>query len=420
MLSYWHPFAQMAAVENDGEFPVVRGEGSYVFDAEGRRYFDATAALWYCNVGHGRAELADAAARQMRTIAAYSNFGDFTTTASSELAERIADRAPVPGSKVFLTSGGSDAIDSAGKLALRYWHELEQPNKTIFISRRNAYHGMHGIGTSVAGIAGNRASYGPLLETAEVAWDSAADLVRTIDAIGAEQIAAFFCEPVIGAGGVFAPPEGYLEHARRICRERNILFVADEVITGFGRVGHWFASSRWRLDPDLITCAKGVTSGYLPLGALVVAPNVAEPFFKPGVMWRHGYTYSGHATGCAVALANLDIMEQEQLLQRAAELEGELATALAPLADNRLIGEIRAGTGVLAAIPFTKEATEEQPDLPQRMIAALRRHGVLTRTLADGALQISPALVSTRADFDLLAGAIDEALRDVAVHAASV
>jgi adenosylmethionine-8-amino-7-oxononanoate aminotransferase len=286
--SYWHPFADMGAVEASGELAIVRGEGAYVFDAAGKRYFDATAGLWYCNVGHGRAEIADAAAAQMRELAAYNNYGDLTTPPATELAERVAALAPVPGSKVFFTSGGSDAIDSAGKLARRYWSELGQPEKTVLLSRRNAYHGVNGFGTSIGGIDPNRAGFGPLLESVQVDWASAEALEETIDRVGAERVAAFFCEPVIGAGGVLAPPDGYLERVQAICRERDVLFVADEVITGFGRCGRWFASERFGLEPDLLTCAKGITSGYLPLGALIVSPRVAEPFFQPGVMWRHG------------------------------------------------------------------------------------------------------------------------------------
>jgi adenosylmethionine-8-amino-7-oxononanoate aminotransferase len=402
----------MGAVESSGELPIVRGEGAYVFDADGKRYFDATAGLWYCNVGHGRAEIAEAAARQMRAIAAYNNYGDLTTPPSSELAERVASFAPFAGSKVFFCSGGSDAVDSAGKLARRYWHELGRPEKTVLVSRRNAYHGMHGVGTSIAGIPPNREGYGTLLESVQVAWDSPAALEDAIDEVGADRVAAFFCEPVIGAGGVLAPPEGYLEEARRICRERDVLFVADEVVTGFGRCGRWFASERFGLDPDLLTCAKGITSGYLPLGALVVAPHVAEPFFRGGVMWRHGYTYSGHAAACAAALANLDIVEREGLVERAAQLERELADALAPLADHPLVREVRAGVGLLAAVALVAE----DPSLPARTMRELRRLGVLTRLLADGGLQISPPFVATRADFDALAEAIAAAATAAAAN----
>jgi adenosylmethionine-8-amino-7-oxononanoate aminotransferase len=410
MTSYWHPFADMGVVEASGELPIVRGEGAYVFDADGRRYFDATAGLWYCNVGHGRAEIAEAAARQLRVLAAYNNYGDLTTPTASELAERVAAFAPVPGSKVFFCSGGSDAVDSAAKLARRYWYELGRPEKTLIVSRAGAYHGVNGFGTSIGGIPPNRDGFGPLIEGARVDRDSAAALADTIDRLGAEHVAAFFCEPVVGAGGVFPPPPGYLEDVERICRERDVLFVADEVITGFGRCGRWFASERFGLKPDLLTCAKGITSGYVPLGAVIASPRVAEPFFRPGVMWRHGYTYSGHAGACAAALANLDIIERERLVEGAADLERELVEALAPLSEHERVREVRAGTGVLAAV-----ALEGDSALPARTLGELRSRGVLSRVLADGGLQISPPLVTTRADLDTLADAIADAVEAAAV-----
>jgi putrescine aminotransferase len=401
MTSYWHPFADMGSVSESGELAIVRGDGAFVFDSDGKRYFDATAGLWYCNVGHGRAEIAEAAATQLRALAAYNNYGDLTTPAASELAERVAGLAPVPDSKVFFCSGGSEAVDSAAKLARRYWHEIGRPEKTVVVSRQSAYHGVNGFGTSIGGIPPNREGFGPLLESAQVERDSSTALAETIDAIGPERVAAFFCEPVVGAGGVYPPPEGYLAEAQRICNERDVLFVADEVITGFGRCGYWFASERWGLQPDILTCAKGITSGYLPLGAVIASPRVAEPFFRKGVMWRHGYTYSGHAAACAAALANLDIIEREKLVERAAALEGELVEALAPLADLAHVREVRAGTGVLAAVALDGDAVTAA-----KAMTRLRRDGVLSRVLADGALQISPPLVTTRADLEGLADAI--------------
>jgi adenosylmethionine-8-amino-7-oxononanoate aminotransferase len=395
----------MGAVAQSGELSIVRGEGAYVFDVSGNRYFDATAGLWYCNVGHGRAEIADATARQLRDIAAYNNYGDLTTPAASELADRIAALAPVPESRVFFCSGGSDAVDSAAKLGRRYWYELGKPEKTVILSRTSAYHGVNGFGTSIGGIPPNREGFGPLLDGTQVDRDSAEALAETIDHLGAEHVAAFFCEPVVGAGGVFPPPEGYLENVQRICQERDVLFVADEVITGFGRCGSWFASERFGLQPDLLTYAKGITSGYVPLGGVIVAPRVAEPFFRPGVMWRHGYTYSGHAGACAAALANLDIIEREHLVERAAVLEHELLQALSPLTEHELVREVRAGTGVLAAV-----AVDGDPALAARTLRDLRSQGVLSRILADGALQVSPPLVTNAADLDALAQAITDAL----------
>ena len=412
MSAFWHPFADMHAVETDGELVVDRGEGVHVWDEEGRRYLDATASLWYCNVGYGRDEIADAAQAQLRRLPAYSTFGDFSNRPAIELAERVRALAPVEESKVFLTSGGSDSIDTATKMARRYWQLLGETERTLLITREHAYHGMHIAGTSLAGIEANAAGHGPLVgDVAKVGWDSPTALRDAIAAAGPERVAAFFCEPVIGAGGVFAPPEGYLEEVRAICRETGVLFVADEVITGFGRTGDWFASSRWDLGPDIVTCAKGITSGYLPMGAVIAAPWIAEPFWRKGAgMWRHGYTYSGHATAAAAALANLDIMERESLPKRALELEGDLAEALAPLAEHPLVGGVRSGTGVLAAVQFAADALEAEPTLPGRVVAASRQSGILTRALGIGALQISPPLVIDAGELNELREGLRSAL----------
>jgi adenosylmethionine-8-amino-7-oxononanoate aminotransferase len=274
---------------------------------------------------------------------------------------------------------------------------------------------MHVAGTSLAGIEANAIGHGPLVgDVVKVPWDSPTALRDAIDAAGPERVAAFFCEPVIGAGGVFAAPEGYLEQVRAICRENGVLFVADEVITGFGRAGDWFASSRWQLEPDILTCAKGITSGYLPMGGVIAAPWVAEPFWRPDAgLWRHGYTYSGHAAAAAAALANLDVLENEALPKRALELERDLAEALAPLADHAVVGEVRAGTGVLAAVQFDSDALETDPGLPGRAVAASRRSGILTRALGIGALQISPPLVIDRDELKELGDGLRSALDDV-------
>ena len=416
MSSFWHSFADMAAVRAHGEIVVDRGERVHIWDEQGRRYLDATAALWYCNVGYGREGIAEAAHAQLSKLSAYSTFGDLSNRPAIELCERVATLAPVPDSRVFLTSGGSDSIDTAAKMARRYWQLLGKPDRTLFVTRERAYHGMHIAGTSLAGIEANATGYGALVgDVVKVAWDSAQELREAIALAGPERVAAFFCEPIVGAGGVFAPPEGYLREARQICREAGVLFVADEVITGFGRAGDWFASGRWDLEPDLLTCAKGITSGYLPMGAVIAAPSIAEPFWAPGAgMWRHGYTYAGHATVAAAALANLDILEHEGLPQRALALEAELAEALAPLAAHPLVDEVRAGTGVMAAVQPRAEAIAEDPALPGRLIAACREAGVMTRALATGALQVSPALVLDQAGLSELRDGVRWALDAVA------
>ena len=406
MTHFWHPFADMAAVSGTGTITLVSGEGAHVVDDTGRRYLDATASLWYCNVGWGRREIADAAAAQMTALPAYSTFGDLTNRPAEALADRVAAMAPVPDSKVFFTSGGSDSIDTATKMARRYWQLRGEPDRSILIRREKAYHGMHTGGTSLAGIPANAAGHGELIEDVlEVPWDDAGALRVAIDTAGTGNVAAFFCEPVIGAGGVFPPPEGYLKAAREVCRETGVLFVADEVITGFGRCGDWFASSRFGLDPDIVTCAKGITSGYLPLGAVLASPKVAEPFWAPGAgVWRHGYTYSGHATVAAAAIANLDIMEREALPERALTLEAQLYDVLAPLADHDLVEEVRGGVGVLAAVNLRHDLVADDPMLPARAGAAIREAGVIVRPLVAGAIAVSPPLVVDADDLAELAG----------------
>jgi putrescine---pyruvate transaminase len=412
---FWHPFADMRAILDNGELVIDRGEGAWVFDAAGRRYLDATASLWYCNVGHGIAEIGEAAAAQMRRLAAYSTFGDLANQPVLDLAERVGGYAPVADPKVFFTSGGSDSIDTAVKLVRRYWLAKGQPDRNLVVSRTGSYHGMHLAGTSLAGIDSNKAGYGPLMEgTAAVTWDSADALAELIERAGPDRVAAFFCEPVIGAGGVFHAPDGYLAKVRSICREAGVLFVADEVVTGFGRVGAWFASERLALDPDLIVCAKGITSGYLPLGALIVSGDVAEPFFDGTVgLWRHGYTYSGHAAVAAAALANLDVMESEDLVRKAKALEKDLAVALRPLASHPLVSEVRVAEGVLAAVQIDPAAITEDPTLPAKAIAAARRNGIMSRSLATGAIHVSPPLVITTDELGELAGGLRRALDDV-------
>jgi len=412
MGSLWHPFSDMGAVERGGEFVLTRGEGVHVWDDQGNRYLDATAGLWFAMVGHGRAELADAAAAQMRELAAYSTFGDYASPPTIELAERLAGIAPVPGSKIFFTSGGSDSVDTATKLARRYWHEQGEPQRTVILGRQKAYHGMHVAGTALAGIPGNREGYGELMaDAAVVAWDDPADLRKQIEMLGPERVAAFFCEPVIGAGGVYPPPEGYLAEVRRICRELGVLFVADEVVTGFGRIGgEWFASTRFELEPDLMTTAKGLTSGALPMGAVFAAPHVAEPFFRPdaGVWLRHGYTYSGHAAAAAVALANLDLIEREGLVDAALRLESRIAADLGTLQEHTLVSEVRRGTGALAAVQL-EDAAHALP-----LAKLLRKHGVATRAVGAGAVQISPPLTMTDAEVAELADRIRAGLDEMA------
>jgi putrescine---pyruvate transaminase len=409
----WHPFANMHAVRGN-EFVIARGEGAYVWDEAGRRYLDGTASLWNVNVGHGRTEIVDAAMAQMRELASYQVFGVFANRPALELVERLAAWAPLDDPRIFLGSGGGDAIDTAAKLARRYFAAIGEPERTHLISRTQGYHGTHGMGTSIGGIPANREGVGPLdPDVSVVAYDSVDALEAEIDRVGVGRVAAVFVEPVIGAGGVLLPPPGYIESVAGLCARTGVLFVCDSVIAGFGRLGSWFGIERFGVRPDLLTFAKGVTSGYLPLGGVVVSAKVAAPFWEDGEWFRHGPTYSGHPTVCAAALANLDIMERERLLDRGNELEGEMATALGSLAGHPLVGEIRAGVGALGAVAFAPETLAEAADLPQRLFTAARERGVLVRALGD-AVALSPPLVITREEVDRAAAVIGEALDVVA------
>jgi adenosylmethionine-8-amino-7-oxononanoate aminotransferase len=405
----WHPFADMGSVRR-GELIIERGEGVWVWDRDGNRYLDGTASLWYANVGHGRPEIAAAVAAQMSRIEAYSTFGDFSNQPARELAETLTDLAPMP-SRVFLVSGGGDAIDTAAKLARRYWFEQGQPERTLLISRTAGYHGTHGFGTALAGIPANRVGFGPQVETVQVPHDSLEATEDAIRTAGAERVAAIFVEPVIGAGGVYPPLPGYIEGLAALCERTGVLLIADSVICGFGRLGTWFGIDRWPVEPAMIAFAKGVTSGYLPLGGVIISDKIAEPFWDApgGPIFRHGPTYSAHATCCAAALANIGLLERDRLVERGRELELPLVDALRPLADRDTVAEVRGGIGMLAAVELAGDLLESRPDAISTITMAARERGVLVRPLARG-LAASPPLIAEPEHFELIAEALDHGL----------
>jgi adenosylmethionine-8-amino-7-oxononanoate aminotransferase len=399
---FWHPFADMGSVSQH-ELLIERGDGVWVYDAEGNRYLDGTASLWYANIGHGRRDVAEAVARQMGKLEAYSTFGDFGNRPANELAERLASVAPMEDARVFLASGGGDAIDTAAKIARRHWILRGQPERTHLISRTQGYHGTHGFGTSIGGIEANVTNWGPLAGgVSTVQFDSLQALEAEILRVGPDRVAAFFCEPVIGAGGVHPPPEGYIEGVADLCAEHGVLLVIDSVICGFGRLGTWYGIERWEdVKPDLITFAKGVTSGYLPLGGVVVSGEVAAPFFEApgGPMLRHGATYAGHPTVCAAALEVMDIYERENMLVRGRELEQPLLDALAPLADHPAVESVRGGCGLLAAVQLASH------DDVAKVAQGAREAGVLIRPLL-GAVAVSPPLIVEQEHLQQLADGI--------------
>jgi adenosylmethionine-8-amino-7-oxononanoate aminotransferase len=409
MTRLWHPFAAMGAVDG-AELVIARGRGARVWDVDGREYLDATAGLWFANVGHGRAELAEAAAAQMRTLAAHQCFGDIANEPARALAERVAELSPLDDAAVFFGSGGSDAVDTAGKIARRYWSLLGQPERQVIVSRRFAYHGVNAYGTSLGGIAANQEGFGTLVEDVRVVPDAdPAALAAALDELG-PRAAAFIGEPVIGAGGVVPPPDGYWPEVERILRERDVLFIADEVICGFGRLGTWFGVERYGVTPDMITAAKGITSGYVPLGAVIASGKVRAPFWAPGAPpFRHGYTYSGHATACAVALANLDIVEREGLRDRVRDAEPVQAEALASVAGKPGVAAVR-HAGLLGAIELAPELLAERSTAADEILLEARRNGVLSRVLRGVAFQFSPAFVSTDDELRTMVATVADAI----------
>jgi adenosylmethionine-8-amino-7-oxononanoate aminotransferase len=403
----WQPQAQMSTAPAN-RVTIVGGEGAWIETDQGVRLLDATAGLWHANIGHGRESLAVAAATQMRKLETYHTFGTFVNDQAVALADRVAGLSPIDDAKVFFVSGGSDAIDTAAKLARRFWQLQGQTNKRIIVSREWAYHGLHGFGTSIGGIPYNREGYGSeslIPETARVPANDADALEAEILRLGPDRVAAVFAEPIIGTGGVILPAPGYLQRVEQICDQYDVLFVADEVITGFGRTGAMFATGLFDLHPDMIVMAKGITSGYAPLGGVLIGPRVWEPFFAEGApIFRHGVTYSGHATACAVAQANLDVIEEEQLVARVATLAPVLEQTMAPLTKHPLVTEVRTGIGLLAGVQLAPEV-----DGPAIARACLEQQ-VVVRIITNNTIQISPPFVIEEGELWRITGAIAAAL----------
>lgn len=406
--SLWHPFADLSQPEGR-EPTLVRGDGAWVWDEEENRYLDATAALWYCNVGHGRQRLADVAREQMAALAGYQIFDTLANRPALRLAERVCDLAGLgAGSAAFLTSGGSDGVETAAKIARRYWRLQGAPERELIVARESAYHGMHGFGTSFSGIEANAAGWGTMLPgVLHVPRDDVAALERVLDEHRG-RVAAFFGEPVQGAGGVYPPTPTYWRDVGDLCGADEVLLVADEVVTGYGRLGEWFASQRLGIEPDMMITAKGLSSGYMPVGVVIAAPRVVSAFrSEQAGVFRHGYTYSGHPAACAVALENLDLLEEEGLVQRVAELEKPFGEAFATLADHSLVAEVRSA-GLLAGVQLGEDA------LAAGGLAAtvdgLRAGGVLTRALVGHTMQFSPSFVITEDEIEWLVERVGAAL----------
>jgi adenosylmethionine-8-amino-7-oxononanoate aminotransferase len=398
------------------ELVLVRGEGARVWDNAGTEYVDGTAGLWFANVGHGRAEIADAVAAQLRMLAAHHAFGDHANEPALELAGRLAALAPVEDGVVFFGTGGGEAVDAAAKIARRFWALVGQPQRTVLVSRRFAYHGTNAYGTSLSGIPAVREGYGTLVgDVVEVAHDDPSALASALDDLDG-RAAAFIGEPMIGAGGVIPPPDGYWQEVERICREREVLVICDEVISGFGRLGEWFGCERYDFTPDLMTCAKGISSGYVPLSAVIASGRVREPFWREDAApFLHGGTYAGHPGACVAGLVNLDILEREKLIERVRQLEPVLRELLEPLRGEPGVADVRSA-GLAAAVELDPDLLAANPAAPLTAVVAARGHGVLTRALRGVALQISPPFVVTE---DELAQVVDAVALGVRAAVAS-
>jgi adenosylmethionine-8-amino-7-oxononanoate aminotransferase len=399
--AFLHPYASPAS---DNWVTIVRGEGAAVFDDRGTRYVDAMASLWYCNVGHGRAEIADAVAEQMKTLEAYQTFDIFTNEPAERICARLAELAPMPGARVFLTSSGSEAVDSGIKLARVAQARRGEPQRTVVVGRTYAYHGVTYGGLSAQGLPANQEGFGPLLPDVEHVDNDDITALEKLFANRGDEIAVVLAEPVIGAGGVRPPVPGYLAEVRRLCDANGAFLLFDEVICGFGRLGEWWGAQFYDVQPDLVTFAKGVTSGYVPLGGVLVGQAVRDALEGDAAfILRHGHTYSGHPTACAAALAALDITTREDLLARAAPIGARLSKGFNELLTAGDVVDVRGEGAVWAVeVPDGVSAIDVRREMLER--------GVISRPIVN-ALAFCPPLVIEDADLDRIVEVLGEALR---------
>jgi putrescine---pyruvate transaminase len=399
---------------------IVRGEDCELIDERGRRIIDGSAGLWTVNLGHSREDLVEAARRQMSTLPYTATFGGVSSPPPIELAERIVELAPPGLSGVFFVSGGSEANETAIKLARRHWVRAGRPEKAVLIAHQRGYHGLAGVTTTATRLDPYHGDFGPeapLIAETPVPWTyrceagvpcdpgtcpvcTGASLQSRIDEVGADRVAAVIIEPILGSGGVIVPPPGYLATLREICDRNEVLLIVDEVITGFGRTGSWFASGAQGVSPDLLTFAKGVSGGYVQLGGVIVSDQLwdelRDPAADPGFL-MHGFTHSGHPVACAVGLAVIDAIEREGLLARVEETSATLARLIEPLRELPEVGEVRqAGLMVGVELVADKESRERFPAARARGRAVAdeaRQRGLLTRALLDDIVCLAPPFV---------------------------
>ncbi|MCP4436617.1 MAG: aspartate aminotransferase family protein [Actinomycetia bacterium] len=397
-----HPFARPTEVDF---ISIVGGEGSTVRDSYGRTYIDAMASLWYCQVGHGRAEIIDAITAQLHTLDAFHTFEKFTNPPADALADRLAQIAPMADARVFLTSSGSEAVETALKLARLHWSWQGHPERCVVISRDRGYHGVGYGGTTAQGLAPNREHWGPLL--GDVVHTDADDLedVAAAFAEHEDRVAAVIAEPVQGAAGVWPPAPGYLNGLRELCDEYGSLLIFDEVVCAFGRLGEWWGADHFGVTPDLVTFAKGATSGYQPLGGVLVGAATRAVLEADHERWfRHGFTYSGHPAACAAALANIDLIEAEGLAARASHIADELGAGLAELVEQGAAASVR-GAGGLWAITLPDETSARE--VRDHMLGS----GVIARPIGEHSIAYCPPLVVTDQELAQILESTSDALR---------
>lgn len=433
---YLHPFTDHAALKDKGARVMVRAQGVYLWDSEGHQIIDGMSGLWCVNAGYGRTAISQAVYRQMETLPFYNSFFNTTNVPAVRLAAELVELAPPQFSHVFFTGSGSEANDTVVRMVRRYWDLMGKPGRSVIISRRNAYHGSTMAGASLGGMAGmhaqgglpipdivhigqpNYAEHGHGMSENEFGLVAAGWLEEQILASGPERVAAFIGEPVQGAGGVIIPPQTYWPEVQRICDKYDILLVADEVICGFGRLGTWFGSELMGMRPDLISFAKGVTSGYVPLGGVLVGKRVAHALVEKGGDFNHGFTYSGHPVACAAALENLRILREERLVEKVAlETGPHLKAVFAELAAHPLVGHAET-CGMVAGLnlvrrkgagPHDCEHFARELQVGMLCRAHMFDNGVIMRAVGDRMI-VAPPLVMTKAEIDEMAERIWDCL----------
>ena len=450
---YLHPFTDFKALAAKGSRVITKADNVYLWDSDGKKIFDAMSGLWCVNVGYGQRELIDAATAQLQQLPFYNSFFQTANPPAIELAELLAQVTPPQFRHVFFSGSGSEGNDTIVRMVRRYWDVLGQPERHVIISRRNAYHGSTMAGASLGGMSGMHEQGGlpipGIVHIEQPFWfelgqgprsalapdaekisrdafglQAARWLDEKITEIGADKVAAFIGEPVQGAGGVIVPPETYWPEIQRICDQHGILLVSDEVICGFGRTGHWFGCERFGFRPDLMTFAKGVTSGYIPLGGVMVGDRVADVLIGQGGEFNHGYTYSGHPVACAVALANIRLLQRERIVETVRdELGPYLAQQFATLNDHPLVGEVQT-CGLMGAVQLVKDKAGHLPFPGELEVGMVCRghcfgNGLIMRAVGDRMI-VAPPLVITRAQIDemmaLIRRCLDLTLADATAH----